>query len=169
MFQNASFFSLVGALVPWQRNWFDLEVCLKSWRLVLLPAAIKTMQWDTFQKELLFPSEQIWVGRARHTAPSDMVSTWFSPSPLLTPLLMSYFEACNHDVRKSTVVIPLVLSLARNTEAQTSHARCAEKGGWRAVLLAEGTQLAVKSTDSQFLARFLIFHVGNHCCGPSVK
>lgn len=47
------FFSLVGALVPWQRNWFDLEVCLKSWRLVLLPAAIKTMQWDTFQKSFV--------------------------------------------------------------------------------------------------------------------
>ena len=82
---------------------------------------------------------------------------------------MSYFEACNHDVRKSTVIIPLVLSLAQNTEVQTSHARCAEKGSWQAELLAEWTQLAVKSADSQFLARFLIFHVGNHCCGPNVK
>lgn len=43
-------FSPVGSLVPWQPNWFDLEVCLRSWRLFLLPAAIKTRHWDTFLK-----------------------------------------------------------------------------------------------------------------------
>lgn len=76
VFENASFSPLVGASVPWQPNWFDLEVCLRSWRLFLLPAALKTMHGDTFQKWLLFPSEQIWVGRTLHSAPSDMVSNW---------------------------------------------------------------------------------------------
>ena len=101
--------------------------------------------------------------------PSDMVSTWPAPPPPLIPLLMSYLGTCNHDVRKSTVIIPLVLLLAQNTEVQNSQARCAEKGSWQAVLLADWTQLAVKSADSHFLARLLIFPVDNHYCGPDAK
>lgn len=125
--ENASFFPLVGALVPWQPNWLDLEVCLRSWRLFLLPAAIKTMHWDAFQKWLLFPSEQIWVGRTLHSAPSDMVSNW----SLHLHLSPCYWRAILRPVimmsENQQWPSPWVLSLAPNPKVQNRRARCAEK------------------------------------------
>lgn len=64
---------------------------------------------------------------------------------------MSYFEACNHDVRKPIVIIPMVPSLAKNSEVQNRNTRCAEKSSWQTVLLADRTQLAIKSALSSWL------------------